>query len=136
VTYAFLSDGEMEEGQVWEAAMFAAHHQHRLGRLVVMVDANDSQVDGPVHDVTTLEPLPEKWRAFGWRAVEVDGHDADALYDALGTMRDGGAPSVVIARTHIVGGMRSLPSTLDGHFLKLDAATERALVQELEASLA
>jgi transketolase len=135
-TYAFLSDGEMEEGQVWEAAMFAAHHQRRMGRLVVVIDANDSQVDGPVHDVTTLEPLAEKWRAFGWHAKEVDGHDTDALYDALARMRDIGAPSVVIARTHILGRMRSLPATLDGHFIKLDAATERALVQELEASLA
>ncbi len=75
--FAFLSDGEMEEGQVWEAAMFAAHR--RLDRLVAVIDANNSQVDGPVTSVTTLEPLAEKWRAFGWRVAEVDGHDVDAL---------------------------------------------------------
>jgi transketolase len=67
--FAFLSDGEMEEGQVWEAAMFAAHR--RLDRLVAVIDANNSQVDGPVTAVTTIEPLAKKWRAFGWRVAEV-----------------------------------------------------------------
>ncbi|MGC1355905.1 MAG: 1-deoxy-D-xylulose-5-phosphate synthase N-terminal domain-containing protein, partial [Xanthobacteraceae bacterium] len=76
-TFAFLSDGEVEEGQVWEAAMFAAHR--RLGRLMVVIDANNSQVDGPVTSVTTLEPLADKWRAFGWRVADVDGHDIEAL---------------------------------------------------------
>src|SRR6516165_6173606 len=80
-TIAFLSDGEMEEGQVWEAAMFAAHH--RLHSLVVVIDANNSQVDGPVTSVTTLEPLKDKWRAFGWHAIEIDGHDLEALLGAL-----------------------------------------------------
>jgi transketolase len=61
--FAFLSDGEMEEGQVWEAAMFAAHH--KLDRLVVVLDANQSQVDGPIDAITTIEPLGDKWRAFG-----------------------------------------------------------------------
>ena len=72
-TFAFLSDGEMQEGQVWEAAMFAAHY--RLGRLTVLLDANNSQVDGPVDTITTIEPIAAKWRAFGWEASELDGHD-------------------------------------------------------------
>jgi len=71
-TFAFVSDGELEEGQTWEAAMFAAHH--RLDRLIVLIDANNSQDDGPVTSVTTLEPIADKWRAFGWRACDVDGH--------------------------------------------------------------
>jgi transketolase len=136
VTYAFLSDGEMEEGQVWEGAMFAAHHQHRMGRLVVVVDANNSQVDGAVASVTTIEPLADKWRAFGWRVAELDGHDVDALVDGLAHHADDLRPLVVIARTNILGGVRSLPPTVDGHFVKLDADSERALVSELEASLA
>jgi transketolase len=136
-TYAFLSDGEMQEGQVWEAAMFASHQRARLGRLVALVDANNSQVDGPVSSVTTLEPLAEKWRAFGWQTLEIDGHDVGALTQALSTRTDARAPLVVIARTSCLGRVRSLPATLDAHFIKLDEplrmALERELTEELEA---
>jgi len=133
-TFAFLSDGEMEEGQVWEAAMFAAHH--RLDRLCVIVDANNSQVDGPVTSVTTLEPLADKWRAFGWRTREIDGHDVEALLTALRSPIEGERPLVVIARTEVTGRVRAIPSTVDGHFIKLDPALEAAIISELEASLA
>jgi len=132
--FAFLSDGEMEEGQVWEAAMFAAHR--RLDRLVVIIDANNSQVDGPVTSVTTLEPLPEKWRAFGWRVAEVDGHDVEALWQALASRRSDGGPLVVVARTEITGRVRAIPPTVDGHFIKLDHALRAAIVSELESGLA
>lgn len=132
--FAFLSDGEMEEGQVWEAAMFAAHR--RLDRLVAVIDANNSQVDGPVTSVTTLEPLAEKWRAFGWRVAEVDGHDVAALWRALALRRDEAGPLVVIARTEIAGRVRAIPSTVDGHFIKLDPALRAAILNELEAALA
>jgi transketolase len=135
-TYVFLSDGEMEEGQVWEAAMFASHHRHGLDRIIVVVDANNSQVDGPVTSVTTLEPLAEKWRSFGWQVAEVDGHDVDALSGAFARRSADAEPLVVIARTEILGRMRSIPPTVDGHFIKLDAALERALTTELEAALA
>ena len=86
-TFAFLSDGELEEGQVWEAAMFAGHY--RLGRLTVLLDANNSQVDGPVASITTIEPVAAKWRAFGWDAVKLDGHDVDAVAAALASGADG-----------------------------------------------
>ncbi|HTW73958.1 MAG TPA: 1-deoxy-D-xylulose-5-phosphate synthase N-terminal domain-containing protein [Steroidobacteraceae bacterium] len=135
-TYVFVSDGEMEEGQTWEAAMFAAHHRRRMGRLVVVIDANDSQVDGPVSSVTTLEPLADKWRAFGWRAAEVDGHDLHALSAALASRSRDAQPFVLIARTEVLGRLHSLPRTLDGHFLRLDAAQQRALIAELEGALA
>jgi transketolase len=132
--FAFLSDGEMEEGQVWEAAMFAAHR--KLDRLVVVIDANNSQVDGPVTSVTTLEPLAEKWRAFGWRVAEVDGHDVEALWQAFASRHDGAGPLVVIAHTDILGRMRAIPPTVDGHFIKLDGELTRAIMRELEAALA
>ena len=70
-TFAFVSDGELQEGQVWEAAMFAGHH--RLSRLTVLLDANNSQVDGPVDSITTIEPVAAKWAAFGWDAADLDG---------------------------------------------------------------
>jgi transketolase len=133
-SFAFLSDGELQEGQIWEAAMFAAHNRDRMGRLVAVIDANNSQVDGPVNSVTTLEPLADKWRAFGWRAVEVDGHDLGALCAAFESHGDG-APLVVIARTDITGRLKSIPATSDGHFMKLDVGLARAMKDELEASL-
>ena len=101
-----------------------------------LIDANNSQVDGPVTSVTTLEPLADKWRAFGWRAVELDGHDVEALLDALRLQSDDAVPLVVIARTHVMGRVRAIPPTVDGHFIKLDAALEAAIMRELEAGLA
>ena len=131
---AFLSDGEMEEGQVWEAAMFAAHR--RLSRLAVVIDANNSQVDGTVASVTTLEPLCDKWRAFGWRVAEIDGHDVKELWRAFAARHDGLGPLVIIARTQITGRLRAVPANVDGHFIKLDPALRVAITTELEAALA
>ncbi|PLZ02429.1 transketolase [Burkholderia sp. WAC0059] len=131
--FAFVSDGEMEEGQLWEAAMFAAHH--RIGNLTVVIDANDSQVDGAITSVTTIEPVKDKWRAFGWRVAEVDGHNVSALREAFNTPEEDGKPLVVIARTHILGNMESIPSTADGHFLKLDPDLTSRVLSELEATL-
>ena len=87
-TFAFISDGELQEGQVWEAAMFAGHH--RLARLTVLLDANNSQVDGPVDSITTIEPVAAKWQAFGWDAADLDGHDVAAIAAALAA---GGHPA-------------------------------------------
>jgi transketolase len=126
--FVFLSDGELQEGQIWEAAMFAAHKRDRLG-LVAVIDANNSQVDGPVTSVTTLEPLADKWRACGWRVAEVDGHDLEALCGAFESGVDG-SPLVGIARTEITGRLKSIRPTIDGHFMKLDADLARAMTED------
>src|SRR6516162_11824258 len=121
--FAMVSDGELEEGQVWEAAMFAAHH--RLARLTVLLDANNSQVDGPVDTITTIEPIAAKWEAFGWDAVDLDGHDVDAVAAALADgadRQDGTAgPRVLVCRTSTRHGLTCLPPDADGHFIKLPA---------------
>src|SRR5580698_11507059 len=96
-TFAFISDGELEEGQIWEAAMFAGHH--RLNRLTVLLDANNSQVDGPVDTITTIEPIAAKWQAFGWTAADIDGHDVDAVIKSLAAAAEGDKPYVLINRT-------------------------------------
>ncbi len=132
-TFAFLSDGEMEEGQVWEAAMFAAHHG--LGALTVALDANGSQVDGAITTVTTVEPIADKWRAFLWHTQDVDGHDIEALGAAFAAAADDPRPSVIIARTDILGRLTSIPATADGHFLKLDDDLQRAIRAELQDSV-
>jgi transketolase len=116
--YVLMSDGEMEEGQVWEAALFSAHQE--LGNLTVVLDRNNSQVDGPTETVTTLAPIASKWRAFGWAAAEVDGHDVGSIRDSLAALRADPRPSVLIGSTWTLSGLSSvLPDEADGHFLKL-----------------
>jgi len=116
-TFALVSDGELEEGQVWEAAMFAAHH--RLSALTVLVDANNSQVDGPVDTITTIEPVAAKWASFGWEPVELDGHDVRAVSLALAGARAASRPVALICRTSTAHGLDCLPPDADGHFIKL-----------------
>ena len=116
-TFAMVSDGELEEGQIWEAAMFAGHHG--LSRLTVLLDANNSQVDGPVDTITTIEPIAAKWEAFGWTAADVDGHDVDAVIKALAEADRGNKPFVLINRTSTTHGLDCLPADADGHFIKL-----------------
>ena len=97
-TYLLVGDGEANEGQVWEAAMFAA--ANKLSRLVAIVDNNGLQIDGRNAEVCDLGDISAKFRAFGWDAREVDGHDVEALYEALSSAREhAGGPSVVIAHT-------------------------------------
>ena len=132
-TFALLSDGELEEGQVWEAALFAAHH--RLGRLTVLLDANNSQVDGPVDEITTLEPIREKWEAFGWTARELDGHDVHAVVTALAGADSAQQPTVLINRTSTAHGLRCLPPDADGHFIKLPPDLAARAEAELSAVL-
>ena len=105
-TFVLLGDGEMQEGQVWEAAISAAHH--KLDRLVAIVDRNGYQLDGAVDDVMGIEPIADKWRAFGWEVHEVDGHDLGKLTGLLRqTKADDirGQPCCIIART--IKGKRS-----------------------------
>jgi transketolase len=132
--FVISSDGELEEGQTWEAAMFAAHH--RLGRLVLLLDANDSQVDGPVSSVTTVDPIAAKFEAFGWDAYDVDGHDVDALRPAVAAAAAGHRPGVVVARTSARRGLTVLPPDADGHFIKLSPRLAADAIAELEARLA
>jgi transketolase len=95
-----MGDGECQEGTVWEAAMAAAHH--RLGNIVGIVDRNMYQVDGGTEELAALEPLVDKWRAFGWQAMEVDGHDIPELvrvFEGLDVGLHRSQPTVVIANT-------------------------------------
>ena len=96
--FAVLGDGECDEGSVWEAAMYA--HQYKLGNLVVFVDRNGMSFDGPTEEYMALEPFADKWRAFGWNVIELNGHDHNALRSALTDTRNAGhKPTVVIANT-------------------------------------
>lgn len=96
--FALLGDGECEEGQVWEAAM-AAHH-YGVDNLTAIVDHNHMQIDGKIEEVMSPEPLPDKWKAFGWQVFSVNGHDIRELLDAFEKARETrGVPSVIVAET-------------------------------------
>ena len=110
--YALLGDGELQAGIVWEAALFASHN--RLANLTYIVDVNGLQYTGPTSDVIGLEPLIDKWLAFGWDAVSVDGHDIEALVDQLSqTSRT--KPRVLLARTTKGKGVSFMENVLGWH---------------------
>jgi transketolase len=127
--FVLLSDGECNEGSVWEAVMFAAHRQ--LGNLVAIIDLNGQQAFGYTRDVMSLDPLAEKWRAFGWDVHEVDGHDHDLIIRTIeGLDRASGVPHVLIARTVFGRGVSYMESTIDWHYLPMsEAQYELALAE-------
>lgn len=97
-TYVVLGDGEIQEGQVWEGAMFAPFH--KVDNLVCIVDYNKIQLDGFVKDIMEVEPLAEKWRAFGWHTLEIDGHSIEACQQAFAdAAATKGKPTAIIAHT-------------------------------------
>jgi transketolase len=96
--YCVMGDGEQQEGQIWEAAMFAGHH--RLENLCAFIDYNRKQIDGDVEDIMGIAPLADKWRAFKWNVVECDGHDMPDILKALRRAREHrGQPTIILAHT-------------------------------------
>lgn len=130
-TYAILSDGECDEGSVWEAAMFASHHQ--LSSLVAVVDYNKLQSLTSTYETLDLEPLAAKWEAFGWSVVEVDGHNLGALRGAL-TPRSGssaGRPRCVIAHTTKGRGVSFMENSVLWHYRPPNEEERTAALAEL-----
>ncbi|BBB91733.1 MAG TPA: transketolase [Methylomusa anaerophila] len=112
--FVLLGDGELEEGQVWEAAMFAAHY--KLNNLTAFVDFNGLQIDGPVSEVMSPLPIPEKWAAFGWNVLQIDGHDFNAIYDAIETAKTvQDKPTVIVAKTVKGKGVCQMENVVDWH---------------------
>ena len=96
--YSVIGDGESEEGQVWEAAMFASHY--KLDNLVAIVDLNGLQIDGPITEVMNPMPHDEKFRAFGWHVINVDAHDFDSIEAAFNEAKTvKGKPTVLVAKS-------------------------------------
>ena len=95
--WAILGDGESQEGQVWEAAMFAAHYG--LNNLAIFVDFNGLQIDGPVSEVMNPAPFDEKFKAFGWNVMVIDGHDFDQIEEAVKAAKKSDKPFAIIAKT-------------------------------------
>ncbi len=112
--FVYLGDGELNEGSVWEAVMFAKHHQ--LDNLIAIVDCNKLQATGRTKEIIDLEPLAEKWRSFGWRVKEIDGHNLEEITDALeGVPFDNGKPSCLIAHTIKGKGVSFMENKVEWH---------------------
>ncbi|WP_051791312.1 transketolase [Amycolatopsis jejuensis] len=133
--FVLLGDGELHEGQIWEAALGAAHHN--VSNLVAIVDRNDHSLDGRIDTVTRIEPLEDKWRAFGWEAHRVDGHDVEALLTLLRTItgdKTRTTPAVIIADTVKGKGISYMEAEFGWHLGWLAEQDERNALEELRTA--
>jgi transketolase len=130
-TYCMTGDGELCEGQIWEAAMAAAHH--RAGSLVCIVDRNQLSIDGRTEEIMAVEPIEAKFAAFGWHAQRVDGHDLDALLAAFAALHQDpeGPPQVIVADTVKGRGVRRMELNTDWHVGNLDGPDFDDVIAEL-----
>jgi transketolase len=128
--YALLGDGECDEGQVWEAAMAAAHY--KVDNLVAIVDKNGLQIDGWTKDVMNLDPLTGKWQGFGWEVFEIDGNDLAQVIDTLEKAKQvKGKPAVIIARTVKGKGVSFMENQAGFHGKAPDAEQVETALKEL-----
>ncbi len=130
--FCIIGDGESNEGQVWEAGLFAAHQ--KLDNLVCICDYNKLQIDGTTDEVLSLEPLTDKWRAFGWEVFEVDGHDWDDIYNKLSqAVETKGKPAMIIAHTIKAKGCKGIEGQAGSHNIKVaDSAAHKQYMNDLE----
>ncbi|MEQ1951183.1 transketolase [Mesorhizobium sp. CN2-181] len=127
-----LSDGEMQEGSTWEAAMSASHF--RLDRLIALIDCNGIQADGPV--VLDMEPVTDKWRAFGWETFEIDGNDMAAVVSALAYARQrNGKPKAIVLRTLPGKGVPRIETSEKSHFFRVDIGEWDGIIATFEQSV-
>ena len=130
--YSVLGDGEIQEGQVWEAAMFASHK--KLDNLTVFIDNNDLQIDGTMEEVNSPYPIPEKFQAFGWNTVEIDGHDFDQIEDAVAqakSVKD--KPTAVVMHTVKGKGVSFMEHQVGWHGVAPNAEQYEKAMNELKA---
>lgn len=133
--YAVLGDGEIEEGQVWEAAMFAA--AKGLDNLVAVVDNNNLQIDGTIEEVNSPYPIDEKFAAFGWNVIQIDGHDFDQI-DAAFTAAEAckGKPTAIVAKTVKGKGVSFMENQVGWHGKAPNAEQYQQAMDELDAAIA
>lgn len=133
--YTVLGDGELEEGQVWEAAMFAAHH--KLDNLTAFVDLNLLQIDGDVREVMNPTPVDEKFMAFGWNVITVDAHDLEALREAIDSAKAcKGKPTVVICKSVKGKGVSFMENEAGWHGMAPNAEQYETAIAEIDAKIA
>lgn len=133
--YAILGDGEIEEGQVWEAAMLAGNKG--LDNLAAIVDNNNLQIDGTMEEVNSPYPIPDKFRAFNWNTVEIDGHDFDQIEDAFTKAKQcKGKPTAIIMKTIKGKGVSFMENAVGWHGSAPNTEQYEQAMEELKAALA
>ena len=110
---AILGDGEVQEGQIWEAANTASHYN--LDNLIAILDRNKLQIDGPTEEIMPIEPLAWKWQAFGWNVIEIDGHDIEEILGTFHEIKTNKKPTIIIANTIKGKGVSFMEGTLSFH---------------------
>ena len=129
--YVMLGDGEVEEGQVWEAAMFAAHY--KLDNLIAFLDRNKLQIDGETEKVMSIEPIADKWKAFGWEVMEINGHDFNEIIEAVNRAKEvRGRPVMIIAHTIKGKGVSFMEGSVHFHGKPPNDEEYRMAIKELE----
>lgn len=132
--YAILGDGEIQEGQVWESAMFAAHYQ--LDNLIYVVDNNNLQIDGPITQVMSPYPIDEKFAAFGWHVININGHDFDEIENALNEAEKiANQPTVIIQKTVKGKGVSYMENNVAWHGAAPNEEQYKIAMGELQAHL-
>ncbi len=131
--FNFLSDGELQEGSTWEAAMSAAHY--KLDNLVALIDVNNIQADGKVSELMTTEPIADKWQAFGWHAQSVNGNSMEELLHALETAREvKDRPKALVCYTLMGKGVHFIEQRPKAHFVRIDPHEWELALRQLEDS--
>jgi len=129
--FTIIGDGESQEGQIWEAAMLASHR--KLDNLIAMQDYNRMQIDGNISDVNGLEPLEDKWRAFGWNVTSIDGHNVEEITDAIGKAKEQrDRPSMIILNTIKGKGAYFAEGKLSSHNMKVTEEEWQNAIVELQ----
>jgi transketolase len=129
--YVLLSDGECNEGSVWEAVMFSAHHN--LSNLIVIIDLNGQQAFGYTDQVINLNPMIERWKAFGWDANEVDGHNVKELTRKINSLNTtSGPPHVIIAKTVLGKGVSFMEHQIKWHYWPMSEEEYQQAINEIE----
>lgn len=134
--FVLMGDGELQEGQIWEAAMFAPHH--KVDNLIGVVDWNGQQIDGPNEKVMSLGDLDAKWKAFGWNVMHMDGHDFDDIISTIETARKNqgsGKPTVILMKTVMGKGVDYMEGTHEWHGKAPDEELTRKALDQLEETL-
>nr|WP_319371505.1 transketolase [uncultured Ilyobacter sp.] len=130
-TYVLMGDGELQEGQIWEAAMTAAHY--KLDNVCAFVDFNNLQIDGNVDQIMGVEPLDKKWEAFGWNVLKIDGHDMKAILGALASAKEcKGQPTIIICETTKGKGVSFMENVCGFHGVAPNEEEAARAISELE----
>ncbi len=131
--YLILGDGEINEGQVWEMALFA--NAKKLNNLIAFVDYNKLQIDGTTDDVIPLGDVAKKFEDFGWHSQEVNGHDVDAIYEAINKAKETEQPSMIVLNTVKGNGWSLIENQLSCHNMPISAEQEKEAVAEMELAI-